>query len=59
MPSSLPLPDPELADTAAALAAWRNSRPRSARIPDDLWARATGLAGRHCVTKVAFALKLG
>ena len=59
MRSSLPLPDPELAETAATLAAWRSSRPRSARIPGDPWARATGLAGRHCVTKVAFALKLG
>lgn len=44
MRSSLSLPDPELAEPAAALAAWRSSRPRSTRIPDDLWARATGLA---------------
>ena len=58
MPSSLPLADPQLADTAAALAASRSSRARSARIPDDLCLRATELAGRYGVAKVAVVLKL-
>ncbi len=58
MPSSLPLADPQLADTAAALAAWRSIRAPGARIPGDLWLRATELAGRYGVAKVAVALKL-
>ena len=42
----------------AALAKWRSTRPRSSRIPEDLWSRATELAERHGVAKVAAALKL-
>ena len=58
MPSSLPLADPQLADTAAALAAWRSIRAPGARIPGDLWLQATELAGRYGVAQVAVALKL-
>ena len=57
---SLPLADPQLADAAAALASWRNIRPRNAgaRIPEELWSRAIELAERHGIAKVAVALKL-
>jgi len=58
MPSSLPLADPQLADTAAALAAWRSIRAPSTRIPGDLWLRATELARRYGVARVAVGLKL-
>jgi len=58
MPSSLPLADPQLADTAAALAAWRSIRAPGARIRGDLWWQAIELAGRYRVAKVAVALKL-
>lgn len=58
MASSLPLADPQLADTAAALAAWRSTRALGARIPGDLWLRATELAERYGVAQVAVALKL-
>jgi hypothetical protein len=58
MPQSLPFADPQLADAAAALAEWRSTLPRSSRIPEDLWSRATELAERHGVAKVAVALKL-
>ena len=58
MALSLPLADPQLADAAAALAEWRKTRPRSARIPEDLWSRAIGLAEKHGIAKVAVALKL-
>jgi hypothetical protein len=58
MPPSLPLSDPQLADAAAALAKWRSTRPRSSRIPEDLWSRAIELAERHGIAKVAVALKL-
>ena len=58
MASSLPLADPQLADTAAALAAWRSSRAPGARIPGDLWLRATELAERYGVAQVAVALNL-
>ena len=54
----LPLADPQLADAAAALAEWRKTRPRSARIPEELWSRAIELAERHGIAKVAVALKL-
>ena len=58
MAPSLPLSDPQLADTAATLAEWRKTRPRSPRIPEDLWSRATELADRYGIAKVAVALKL-
>ncbi|MCP5247909.1 MAG: hypothetical protein H6942_05105, partial [Candidatus Accumulibacter sp.] len=58
MAPSLPLSDPQLADTAATLAEWRKTRPRSPRIPEDLWSRAIELAERHGIAKVAVALKL-
>lgn len=58
MPQSLPFADPQLADAAAALAEWRSTLPRSSRIPEDRWSRATELAERHGVAKVAGALKL-
>ena len=58
MSQSLPFADPQLADAAAALAEWRSTLPRSSRIPEDLWSRATELAERHGVAKVAVALKL-
>ena len=58
MPQSLRVPDPQLADVAAALAEWRNTRPRSSRIPEGLWSRAIELAERHGIAKVAVALKL-
>ena len=60
MAQSLPLADPRLADAAAALAEWRNIRPRNAgaRIPEELWSRAIELAERHGIAKVAVALKL-
>jgi hypothetical protein len=55
---SLPLADPQLADAASALAQWRSTLPRTSRIPEELWSRATELAERHGVAKVAAALKL-
>ena len=58
MPPSLTVSDPQLADAAAALAEWRKTRPRSSRIPEDLWSRATELAERYGIAKVAVALKL-
>jgi hypothetical protein len=58
MPQTLPLADPQLADAAAALAEWRSTLPRTSRIPEELWSRATELAERHGVAKVAAALKL-
>ncbi|HMV05313.1 MAG TPA: hypothetical protein PKA30_07145, partial [Accumulibacter sp.] len=58
MPSSLPATAPQLAETAAALAQWRSTRPRSTRIPEELWSQATELAERHGLAKVAVALKL-
>jgi hypothetical protein len=58
MPPSIPLSDPQLAAAAAALAKWRSTRPRSSRIPEDLWSRAIELAERHGIAKVAVALKL-
>lgn len=58
MSPSLSFADPQLADAAAALAEWRSTLPRSSRIPENLWSRATELAERHGVAKVAVALKL-
>ncbi|MCM8611746.1 hypothetical protein [Accumulibacter sp.] len=58
MPSSLPLADPQLVDTAATLAAWRSIRASGGRIPGDLWLHATELAGPNGVAQVAVALKL-
>ncbi len=58
MPSSLPATAPQLAESAAALAQWRSTRPRSTRIPEELWSQATELAERHGLAKVAVALKL-
>ena len=58
MPPSLTVSDPQLAAAAAALAEWRSTRPRSSRIPEDLWSRAIELAERHGIAKVAVALKL-
>ena len=45
MPPSLPIADPELADTAAALAEWQKTLPRRSRLPYDQWSRATEFAG--------------
>ncbi len=58
MSPTSPVTDPQLAETAAALARWRNTCPRSARIPDALWSQAAELAQRHGVAPVAVALKL-
>ena len=58
MSSSSPATAPQLAEVAAALAQWRSTRPRSTRIPEDLWSQATELAERHGLAKVAVALKL-
>ncbi len=58
MPSSHLFANPQLADTAAALAAWRSRRALGARSPDEPWLPATELARRFGVTKVAVALKL-
>lgn len=58
MPPSLTVSDPQLAAAAAALAEWRKTRQRSSRIPEDLWSRATELAERYGIAKVAVALKL-
>ena len=58
MSPSLPATAPQLAEAAAALAQWRSTRPRSSRIPEDLWSQATELADRYGVAKVAVSLKL-
>jgi hypothetical protein len=58
MSPCLPATAPQLAETAAALAQWRSTRPRSSRIPENLWSQATELAERYGVAKVAVALKL-
>ncbi len=58
MPQTLPFADPQLADAASALAQWRSTLPRTSRIPEELWSRATELAERHGVAKVAAALKI-
>ncbi|MCM8610801.1 MAG: hypothetical protein NFW15_05445, partial [Candidatus Accumulibacter sp.] len=59
MSPSLRATAPQLAETAAALAQWRSTRRRSARIPEELWSQATELAERYGIAKVAVALKLG
>ena len=58
MSQSFLFADPQLADAAAALAEWRSTFPRRSCILEDLWSRATELAERHGVAKVAGALKL-
>ena len=58
MSPCLPATAPQLTETAAALAQWRSTRPRSSRIPEDLWSQATELADRYGVAKVAVSLKL-
>jgi hypothetical protein len=58
MSPSSPATAPQLAETAAALAQWRSTRPRSTRIPEELWSQATELAERNGLAKVAVALKL-
>ena len=50
--------EPELAEAAAALTRWRDTRPLGGRIPEALWSRAVELASRHGVAKVARALRL-
>ena len=47
--------EPELAEAAAALTRWRDTRPLGGRIPEALWSRAVELASRHGVAKVARA----
>jgi hypothetical protein len=56
---SIPLPAaPDLAETAAAFARWRDATPLGSRIPEELWSRAVALAARHGVAKVAATLRL-
>jgi len=50
--------EPELAEAAAALTRWRDTRPLGGRIPEALWSRAVELAARHGVAQVARALRL-
>jgi len=60
MPQSFPAAttDPNLAETAAALTRWRNTKPLGARMPEALWSRAVALASTHGVAKVARVLRL-
>ena len=58
MSQLLPAADSNLAETAAALTRWRNTRPLGARIPEALWSRAVELASAHGVAKVAKVLRL-
>lgn len=60
MAQSLPAaaPEPELAEAAAALTRWRDTRPLGGRIPEALWSRAVELASRHGVAQVARVLRL-
>lgn len=37
---------------------WRNTRPRSMRMPEPLWTLATNLAGRYSVAQVSRFLRL-
>ncbi len=48
----------DLAETAAAFAHWRNTTPRGARIPEELWSRAVELAASYGVSRVAATLRL-
>jgi len=50
--------DPNLAETAAAFARWRDTTPVGARIPEALWSRAVELARAHGVGRVATILRL-
>ena len=58
MSPSVPAVAPELAQTAAALARWRERAPEGARIPEALWSQAVALAATHGVSKVAVTLRL-
>jgi hypothetical protein len=60
MAQSLPAAaaEPELAEAAAALTRWRDTRPLGGRIPEALWSRAVELASRHGVAQVARVLRL-
>jgi hypothetical protein len=50
--------DPDLAETAAAFARWRDTTPVGARIPEALWSQAVELARTHGVGRVATLLRL-
>ena len=48
-----------LEDVQEHFSSWRAKRPRSRRIPGELWAEALGLLSQYSVSKVAKALRLG
>jgi hypothetical protein len=58
MSHAVPAVAPELAQTAAAFAHWRNTTPVGARIPEALWSQAAELTATHGVAKVAATLRL-
>jgi hypothetical protein len=49
---------PDIQEVQARLEQWRQSRPKRAPIPDELWAAAAALARRDGVTRTAAALRL-
>jgi hypothetical protein len=48
----------DLSRAAARFERWRQTRIRGERIPEQLWALATELAGRHGVSRAVAVLKL-
>jgi hypothetical protein len=58
--STLPTHDihPKLQSVARRLSAWRSTRQRGQRIPEDLWKAAVTLARSHGLNPTASALKL-
>ena len=49
---------PDIQELQARLEQWRQSRPKRAPIPDELWAAAAALARRDGVNRTAAALRL-
>ena len=49
---------PDIQEVQARLEQWRQSRPKRAPIPDELWAAAAALARRDGVNRTAAALRL-
>ena len=49
---------PTVEDVAARLAEWRQSRPKGAAIPDELWSAAIEVARRDGLGRTAAALRL-
>jgi hypothetical protein len=49
---------PSLAEVEKRFRAWRDTRRRGEKIPQDLWRAAVNLAGRYTFDQIAFTLKV-